>query len=142
VFQGRSSLNLDGKGRINMPTKFRDAIAATCNGQLTVTLHPHGCLLVYPRPQWERVRERIEQLPLDAHWYRRIFLGNAADVELDGTGRVLLAPELREAAGLDKVVDLMGAGNYLEIWDSTTYKAKLESLREQAVPNTVGNLIM
>jgi MraZ protein len=125
-----------------MPTKFRDAIAATCNGQLTVTLHPHGCLLVYPRPQWERVRERIEQLPLDAHWYRRVFLGNAADVELDSTGRVLLAPELREAAGLDKVVDLMGSGSHLEIWDSTIYKAKLASMRTEPVPQTVGTLIL
>ena len=99
VFQGASALSLDAKGRLSVPTRHRDVLSATAQGQLTITKHPHGCLMVFPRPEWEKFRERIAQLPMSAQWWKRIFLGNAMDVEMDGTGRVLISPELRQAAG-------------------------------------------
>ena len=91
VFQGASSLSLDAKGRLSVPTRHRDVLAATASGQLTITKHPHGCLMIFPRPEWEKFRDRIAALPISAQWWKRIFLGNAMDVELDGTGRVLVS---------------------------------------------------
>ena len=98
MFQGASSLSLDAKGRLSVPTRHRDVLSATAQGQLTITKHPHGCLMVFPRTEWEKFRERIAQLPMSAQWWKRIFLGNAMDVEMDGTGRVLVSPELQTAS--------------------------------------------
>ena len=63
MFQGASSLSLDAKGRLSVPTRHRDVLAATASGQLTITKHPHGCLMVFPRPEWEKFRERIAARP-------------------------------------------------------------------------------
>ncbi|MFN7287758.1 MAG: division/cell wall cluster transcriptional repressor MraZ, partial [Burkholderiales bacterium] len=119
MFQGRSALSLDAKGRMSVPSRHRDALALQCEGRLTLTRHPEGCLLLYPRPVWESVRERIAALPLAASGLRRFFLGNATDIDLDGAGRLLIAPELRQAAGLGKDGVLLGMGAHCEIWDST-----------------------
>ena len=80
--------------------------------------------MVFPRPEWEKFRERIAQLPMSAQWLKRIFLGSAMDVDMDGTGRVLVSPELRAAAGLTRDAMLLGMGNHFELWDKTTYDAK------------------
>ena len=116
MFQGASSLSLDAKGRLSVPTRHRDVLSATALGQLTITKHPHGCLMVFPRPEWEKFRDRIAELPMSAQWWKRIFLGNAMDVEMDGTGRVLISPELRQAAGISKDTMLLGMGNHFELW--------------------------
>jgi MraZ protein len=112
VFQGASSLSLDAKGRLSVPTRHRDVLAATAQSQLTITKHPHGCLMIFPRPEWEKFRARVAELPMSAQWWKRVFLGNAMDVELDGTGRVLISPELREAAGISRDTMLLGMGNH------------------------------
>ena len=124
MFQGASSVSLDAKGRLSVPTRHRDVLAATAGNQLTITRHPHGCLMIFPRPEWEQFRARIAALPMDAQWWKRIFLGNAMDVELDSTGRVLVSPELRAAAGIEKETMLLGMGSYFELWDKATYEAK------------------
>ena len=124
VFQGASSLSLDAKGRLSVQTRHRDVLSATASGQLTITKHPHGCLMVFPRPEWEKFRARIAELPMSAQWWKRIFLGNAMDVEMDATGRVLVSPELREAAGITKDAMLLGMGNHFELWDKATYEAQ------------------
>ena len=130
MFQGASSLSLDVKGRLSMPTRHRDVLAASSANQVTITRHPHGCLMIFPRSEWEAFRERVAQLPMSAQWWKRIFLGNAMDVELDGTGRVLVSPELRSAAGIEREVMLLGMGNHFELWDRPTYEAKeAEALR-------------
>ena len=132
MFQGASSLVLDAKGRLSVPTRHREVLAATANNQLTITRHPHGCLMLFPRPEWEKFRDRIAALPMEAQWWKRIFLGNAMDVELDGTGRVLISPELRAAAGVEKDTMLLGMGNHFELWDKATYEAKeAEAMRQQ-----------
>ena len=107
-----------------MPTRHRDVLSATAAGQLTITKHPHGCLMVFPRPEWEKFRERIAQLPMSAQWLKRIFLGSAMDVDMDGTGRVPVSHELRAAAGLPRLANLLGMGSHFELWDKTTYDAK------------------
>lgn len=129
MFQGASALNLDAKGRMAVPSKHRDALTVQCEGRLTLTKHPHGCLLLFPRPIWESHREQIAAWPMSARAWQRIFLGNASDVELDSAGRILVGPELRAAAGLTREVMLLGMGSHFEIWDA----AKLAESESQAV---------
>ncbi len=135
MFQGASSLSLDAKGRLSVPTRHRDVLSATAAGQLTITKHPDGCLWVFPRPEWEKFREKIAALPMSAQGIKRIFLGHAMDVEMDGTGRVLIAPELREAAGISKDALLLGMGNYFELWDKTTYDAQEATVMQGDLPD-------
>ena len=124
VFQGASSLVLDTKGRLSVPTRYRDVLSATASGQLTMTKHPHGCLMIFPRNEWEKFRERIASLPMQAQWWKRIFLGNAMDVDMDASGRILVSPELRAASGISRDTVLLGMGNYFELWDAATYAAQ------------------
>jgi MraZ protein len=135
VFQGASSLSLDAKGRLSVPTRYRDVLSATAGGLLTLTKHPHGCLMVFPRPEWEKFRERVANLPMSAQWWKRIFLGNAMDVEIDGTGRVLVSPELRVAAGISRDTMLLGMGNHFELWDKATYEAQESQAMQGAMPD-------
>lgn len=119
-----------------MPTRHRPALESEAGGKgaLTITRHPHGCLMLFPRPEWEAFRARIVALPAEAHWWKRIFLGNAMDVEMDANGRVLIAPELREAVGIAKDTMLLGMGNHLELWDKPTYVAKEAKAMEEPPP--------
>ena len=135
MFQGASSLSLDNKGRLSVPTRHRDVLAAVASGQLTITRHPHGCLMVFPRPAWEQFRLRIVELPMAAQWWKRILLGNAMDVEIDGTGRVLVSPELRAAAKLDKETVLLGMGNHFELWDKAIYEAQEAQAMQGDMPD-------
>ena len=135
VFQGASALNLDGKGRLSIPTRHRDALISQAQGQVTITRHPHGCLMLFPRSEWLLFRDRIGQLPMSAQWWKRIFLGNAMDVDMDGTGRVLVAPELRQAVALDKEVILLGMGNHFELWDKATYEAHEAQAMQAPMPD-------
>jgi len=130
MFQGGSALTLDAKGRMTIPARHRDALLEQAAGRLTLTRHPDGCLLVYPRPVWEVKRAEIVKLTMSARSFQRLLLGNAQDVDLDGAGRVLVAPELRNAAGLTRDVMLLGLGAHFELWDAATLaereKADLE----------------
>jgi MraZ protein len=137
VFQGASALNLDAKGRMSVPAKHRDALLVQGEGRITLTKHPDGCLLLFPRPEWEAFRARVAQLPMDAHWWRRIFLGNAAEVDLDSAGRILVSPELRSAAGIEKEVMLLGMGSHLELWDAASYAAKEQAAIAQGMPEAL-----
>lgn len=111
-----------------MPTRHHDALMASAQGQLTITKHPDGCLMLIPRPEWEKFSAKISALPMSSLWVKRIFLSNAMTVELDSTGRVLISPELREASGITKETTLRGMGTYFELWDKATYEAS--ELRE------------
>lgn len=122
---------------MSIPTRYREALQVQAESRVTITKHPDGCLLLFPRPEWEIFRGRIASLPMDAHWWRRIFLGNAADIDMDGSGRVLIAPELRGAAGLDKEVMLLGMGSHFEIWDAE----KLAQDEAQAVANGMPDVL-
>ena len=107
-----------------MPTRHHDALMTSAGGHMVVTKHPHGCLMIFPRNEWEKFRDRIASLPMQAQWWKRIFLGNAMDVDMDATGRVLVSPELRVAAGISKDAVLLGMGSYFELWDAVTYTAQ------------------
>lgn len=135
MFQGASSLSLDAKGRLSVPTRYRDVLLGQAQGQLTVTRHPHGCLMLFPRPEWLLFRERIAQLPMSAQWWKRIFLGNAMDMDMDATGRVLISPELRQAAQLSKDVLLLGMGHHFELWDKQIYETQEAQALQAPMPD-------
>ena len=91
--------------------------------------------MVFPRTEWEKFRERIAALPMSAQWWKRVLLGNAMDVEMDGTGRVLISPELRAAAGISKDTMLLGMGNHFELWDKTTYETQEAQAMQGEMPD-------
>ncbi len=124
MFQGCSALTLDAKGRVAIPTRHRDALTSAEQGRLTLTRHPDGCLLVYPRSIWEDRREQIARFPMSARPLQRLLLGNALDVDMDGSGRILVSPELRQAAGLEREVMLLGMGSHFELWDAAEWARK------------------
>lgn len=130
-------MSLDAKGRMAVPVRHRDALQALCEGQLTLTKHPDGCLMVFPRPAWETFRDKVAALPMSASGWKRIFLGNAQDVEIDGAARVLVAPELRAAAGLSKDVMLLGMGTHFELWGAQRYAAHEAEVMAQAMPDAL-----
>lgn len=133
VFQGRSALSMDAKGRVSIPTRYRDALVSSAEGRLTLTRHPDGCLLLYPRPVWERKREQIAAFPMAARALQRLLLGSAQDVELDSAGRILVAPELREAADLTREAMMLGLGEHFELWDAETLKRREAEALEQVL---------
>ncbi len=137
MFQGSSALALDAKGRLSVPARHREVLQQLCGGQLTLTKHPDGCLVVFPRPAWLSFREKVATLPISAAGWKRIFLGSAMDVEIDSASRVPVAPELRDAAGLDKNVILMGMGSHLELWDAAKYAAHEAEVKAGAMPDAI-----
>jgi MraZ protein len=130
MFTGSTALSLDPKGRMSIPTKHRETLAGEFGGQLTLTRHPHGCLMLFPRATWVAHRQKIAALPMSARWFQRILLGHADDLEMDSTGRILISPELRGHANLGKDIVMMGMDSHFEIWDVATYQAK--EVEEQA----------
>lgn len=120
-----------------VPVRHRDALQALCAGQLTLTKNPAGCLMVFPRPAWEGFRDKVMAMPMSAAGWKRVFLGNAQDVEIDSAARVLIAPELRAAAGLNKDVMLLGMGSHFELWDAQRYAAHEAEVMAQPMPDAL-----
>lgn len=127
MFRGVTSLNLDTKGRMAMPAKYRDRLQDLCGGQLVITVdRDDRCLLVYPLPEWEEIERKLAKLPSlnkQARRLQRLLIGHATECELDSAGRILLPPKLREYAGLDKQVMLLGQVNKFELWDEQAWNA-------------------
>lgn len=134
-------MTLDAKGRLNVPARQRDLLMATTNGQLTLTKHPVGCLLVFPRPAWEQFRDKLMTLSMAADGWRRIFIGSAVDLEIDGAGRLSVPPELRSAAGLVKDALLLGMGPRLELWDVARHAAHEAETMAGEMPQAVKDFV-
>ncbi|NNM82745.1 MAG: division/cell wall cluster transcriptional repressor MraZ [Burkholderiales bacterium] len=136
MFHGSSRLNLDSKGRLAIPAKYRDELVVSCEGRLVVTADPDHCLLVYPRQEWEPIQKKLMSLSsfnAKTRALQRLLVGYAEDVEMDGAGRILLPGTLRTYAGLDKSVVIAGQGNRLELWDEEKWSqqsAMVGSLEE------------
>lgn len=124
VFRGIASINLDAKGRLALPTRYRERLQQA-GAHLVVTIDTDApCLLLYPLPEWEEIERKIENLPSFNRTTRRIqrlLIGHATEVEMDGNGRILLPNLLREYAGLEKVVMLVGQGKKFELWDEARW---------------------
>ncbi len=130
MFQGATQLNLDSKGRLGIPARHRDALLAHCAGQLVLTADADGCLLIYPQPEWEPIRDRLLKMSaLDPRIraLQRRLVGYAEELEMDAAGRVLVSPALRAYAALDKKVMLIGQGNKFELWDEAKWQAQQET---------------
>ena len=125
---------------MSIPAKHRDALQLQCEGRVTLTRHPDGCLLLFPRPAWEAMRQQIAAWPMAARDWKRIFLGNAVDVELDSAGRILIAPELRVAAGLTRDVMLLGMGSHFEVWDAAKHAENEAQTIAAGMPPALGDL--
>lgn len=141
VFQGPNALTLDGKGRIAVPSRHRDVLAAAGVNELTITLHPDDALMIFPRPTWLKFRERLVALPFESSPWKRMFLGNAMDVEIDASSRVLIAPELRDAAGLVRDVKLIGVGSHLELWDTQRHIEQSARTKATAMPDSIKGFV-
>jgi len=133
VFRGVTHLALDAKGRLAIPARYRDTLiaagldAAAAEGDraLVLTVDPSGCLLLYPRAAWEPIQARLMSLSSFNESIRRLqrlLVGHADDVELDAAGRVLISAGLRQYAGLDHRVVLVGQGNKFEVWDEQRWR--------------------
>lgn len=124
MFRGVTNVTLDAKGRLAIPTRHRARLIEQGAGQLIVTVDSGHLLLLYPLPEWIKVEHKLNALPTTnprARQLQRLLVGHATEVELDGAGRVLLPPALREFAALDKRVALVGQGNKFELWDQTRF---------------------
>jgi transcriptional regulator MraZ len=139
MFQGATLLNLDSKGRLAIPARYRDILLSHCSGNLVLTADADGCLLVYPQPEWQPIREKLLKLsalnPKIRALQRRL-IGYAEDVLMDGAGRVLISPTLRSYAVLEKHVMLVGQGNKFELWD----EVKWQTQHDTALTFLDGNL--
>jgi len=142
VFQGGAALVLDGKGRMTVPARHREVLKAVADDRLTITKQPKHGLLVFPRPAWETFRAKLLELPMSAEDWRRIFLGSAMDVEIDASSRVLIAPELREWAGLERDVLLLGMGSRFELWDKVRHDAHEATVLAAGMPDVLRDHVM
>lgn len=130
MFRGVSQLNLDSKGRIAIPAKYREELRARCEGRLVVTVDADGCLLIYPLPEWERIEEELYRLPglnRQARRLQRLLIGHAEEQEMDAQGRILIPAPHREYAQLGKRGVLIGQGRKFELWDEHTWNEGVDA---------------
>ena len=130
-FLGSHAINMDAKGRLAIPARVREDLVSLCGGRIVLTAHTEErCLLLYPEPKWQEILPKIEALPTlkkAARRAQRLLLGHAAQLELDGAGRILVPPTLRDYAGLEKRLFLIGQGSKLELWSEERWQAWLDS---------------
>ena len=151
MFRGANPINLDAKGRLAMPSRYRDELDSKCSGQLIITVDTVApCLCVYPLDEWELIEAKLRALPSLVESNRRLqrlLIGNAVDLELDGSGRFLVPPRLREYARLDKHVMLVGQLNKFQLWDEGAWNAvsaaDLAAIQQPgAMPEELRDLIL
>ena len=131
MFFGAAALNLDVKGRLAVPARHREALSAMADGGLVLTAHPHRCLLLYPVTAWEPIRNQVlaaSSLEQQAALLKRLLIGFAREESLDAAGRLLIAPELRQFAQLEKSIYLVGQGNHFEIWSDAGWQQQQQAI--------------
>jgi MraZ protein len=126
MYRGITGVNIDAKGRIVMPTRYRERLQSDSRSTVVLTIDTdEQCLLLYPLPEWEEIEKKLAVLPSfnpEARRIQRLLIGHATDTEMDGQGRILLPPLLREYAGLKKHAVLVGQGKKFELWDDTCWE--------------------
>ena len=135
MFRGINALNLAEKGRLAMPTRYRDLLTHEAHGHLIVTIETEErCLLLYPLAVWEEIEKKIAALPsfnAEARRIQRLLIGHATEVEMDGNGRILLPPVLREYASIEKRLMLLGQGSKFELWDEKAWSLRRDTWLEK-----------
>jgi MraZ protein len=150
VFRGVNGINIDAKGRIVMPTRYRDRLLQDSRGCVVLTIDTEErCLLLYPIAAWEEIESKLAALPSfnsAARRIQRLLIGHATETELDSHGRILLPPALREYSGLSKKAVLVGQGKKFELWDDEHWHERRqkwldeESGTEADLPDEVKSL--
>ena len=130
VFQGETAITVDDKGRLAIPTTYRELVTGACANRLVITYNPFesGCLWLFPHTEWERVRDQVNALPNVKAVHRALqmkLVGAAAEVEPDSAARILLPASQRAAAGIEKKAVLLGMGNKFELWSEQAHLAKI-----------------
>ena len=144
MFGGVTHLNLDPKNRLAIPAKYRDILQEITAGRITVTLESAQCLLIFPEIEWQKVREKVQNLPNSLHplvkSYQRLVLGYAENLELDKAGRILLPATLKNMAKLDHETVLVGMGNRFELWNKDSWQAETEKALQSSSEELAGLL--
>jgi MraZ protein len=130
MFQGETAITIDDKGRLAIPTSYRDLVARACGNRLVLTYSPFdmGCLYLYPQDVWEKVRDQVNALPRTRSVNRQMqfkLVGAAAFVEPDGSGRISIPASQRSACGLEKRAVLLGMGDKFELWSEQAHHAQI-----------------
>jgi len=138
MFRGINAIIIDAKGRLAVPAKYRDVLSHPDGAHMVVTIDTdETCLLLYPKMAWQVIEDKLQSLPsfnAAARRAQRLLIGHASDVEMDGNGRLLLPPVLRDYAKLDKRVVMIGQGNKFEVWDEALWTMRRDAwLHEEAV---------
>ncbi len=152
MFRGPTLLNLDTKGRLVMPTRYRDALLEQCGGQLMVTIDiDDRCLQLYPMPKWLEIERTLNALPSvnkAARRAQRLLVGHATEMEMDNAGRISIPPVLRSYASLDKKIMLIGQGHRFEIWAEEVWNQKLDAMLaeegddDEGLPDQMKQLVL
>lgn len=141
MFRGSNEINMDAKGRMAVPARYRDHLMEKCAGELVATIDVKDrCLLIYPLPEWEKIEAQIAALPTfndNTRRLQRLLIGHARELELDSNGRVLVPPELRSYAQVDKKVMLVGQGRRFELWSQENWETKREAWLEEGLDDLV-----
>lgn len=133
MFQGETAITLDDKGRLAIPTSYRELIARESGGRLVLTYNPFesGSLYLYPQPVWERLAEQVNALPKTKSVNRALQLklvGAASFVEPDGNGRISIPASHRNAVGIEKRAVLLGMGDKFEVWSEQAHHAQIRQV--------------
>jgi MraZ protein len=149
VFKGSHPVTIDAKGRIAMPTSYRQALLEDCGGRLVITRHWDGCLLIYPGPEFQTFEAKLlsrGSLDPQVRNIQRFFIGNARDIDMDRQGRLLLPANLRAAAALESKAMLAGIGNLFELWDEARFEERnadtAAALAEDAANGALPDVLM
>ena len=151
MFRGINEVNIDAKGRMVMPSKYREKLLLDNRSTVVLTVDTEErCLLLYPLPEWEEIERKLVSLPnfnAASRRIQRLLVGHATDVEMDAQGRVLLPPPLRQYAGLNKHAVLVGQGKKFELWDQAHWDEcrdrwlqEESDLGESALPDEVKSI--
>lgn len=130
MFQGETAITIDDKGRLAIPTSYRDVVARECGNRLVITYNPFeaGSLYLYPQAVWERVRDQVNALPRtkkNSRAFQLKLVGAATFVEPDGSGRISIPPSHRNATGIEKKAVLLGMGDKFELWSEQAHHAQI-----------------
>lgn len=138
---GNNNINLDSKGRLAIPTKYRSDLALACAGKMVLARSPRErCLWLYPLPVWEEVQAKIVAMPAGnkgAERYRHVLFGTAEVLEMDGSGRILIKESLRDMVGLDKEISLIGQANKFELWDRHEWESRFEEWLSESQDDSI-----
>lgn len=135
TFKGANPISVDAKGRMAMPSKYRQVLQEYCQGQLVITGSYDRCLLLYPSVRWPQIESQLMDLPnvsSEVRSLQRLILGYATECTMDSNGRFLLPPMLREFAAITKHTVLIGQGKKFELWNSQSLQRQLGSLTRKA----------